>query len=93
MQMLASTQQCLQKSMSAVEISMMHLRSLKVTLETTERSIDRSRKLLAPARSMLSRELQVADDYERKLRIAAQLVEQMLAAGFRCELRHGVMLQ
>jgi hypothetical protein len=71
---------------------MMHLRSLKVTLETTERSIDRSRKLLAPARPTISRELQVADDYERKLRIAAQLVEEMLAAGFRCELRHGVML-
>jgi hypothetical protein len=34
----------------------------------------------------VSRAVQVADDYERKLRIAARLMELMSAAGFRCEL-------
>jgi hypothetical protein len=48
---------------------------------------------LAPAKPPVSKELQAADDYERKLRISAQLVEKMAAAGFRCELRHSVMLQ
>ena len=45
-------------------------------------------------KSMLgSKELHAADDYERKLRIATELMEKMSAAGFRCELRYGVMLQ
>ena len=39
-----------------------------------------------------SKELQAADDDERKLGIATELMEKMSAAGFRCEL-YGVMLQ
>jgi hypothetical protein len=47
----------------------------------------------APTKPPGSKELQAADDFERKLRIAAELMEKMSAAGFLCELRHSVMLQ
>jgi hypothetical protein len=86
--MPAFTHECLWKSISR------HLRHLRLTLETTKFAIDRTKKLLPPAKPPVPRvvQVQVADDYERKLRIAAQLVERMSAAGYRCELGHGVML-
>jgi hypothetical protein len=37
-------------------------------------------------------EVQVADDYERRLRMAARLVETLSAAGFHCEFGHGATL-
>jgi hypothetical protein len=46
-------------------------------------------KLIADAKPAVSREVQVADDYERRMRTAARLMEIMSAAGFHCEFRHG----
>jgi len=45
-------------------------------------------KLIADAKPAVSREVQVADDYERRMRTAARLMEIMSAAGFHCEFRH-----
>jgi hypothetical protein len=46
-------------------------------------------KLIAGAKPTVPGEVQVADDYERRLRTAARLMEIMSAAGFHCEFRHG----
>jgi hypothetical protein len=50
-------------------------------------------KLIADARPTVPEKVQVADDYERRLRKAARLMEIMSPAGFHCEFRHGVTLQ
>jgi hypothetical protein len=57
--------------------------------ERTEAVIDMATKLIADAKPAVSREVRVADDYERRMRTAARLMEIMSAAGFHCEFRHG----
>ena len=56
---------------------MMHLRRLNVRLdERTEAVIDMATKLTADAEPTgAEEEVQVADDYERRLRTAARLME------------------
>ena len=49
-------------------------------------------ELIADAKPTVTREAQVADDYERRLRTAARLMEIMSAAGFHCEFGHGATL-
>ena len=49
-------------------------------------------KLIAGAKPTVPEEVQVADNYERRLRTAARLTEIMSAAGFHCEFRHGATL-
>jgi hypothetical protein len=49
-------------------------------------------KLIADAKPTVPEEVQVAHDYERRLRMAARLMEKMSAAGFHCEFRHGATL-
>ena len=72
---------------------MMHLRRLNVRLdERTEAVIDMATKLIADAKPTVPEEVQVAHDYERRLRMAARLMEKMSAAGFHCEFRHGLTL-
>ena len=51
--------------------------------------IDMATKLIAGAKPTVPGEVQVADDYERRLRTAARLIEIMSAAGFHCEFRPG----
>ena len=53
-------------------------------------TIDRAKKLLAVPSPTVLRVVQVEDDYERKLRVASDILRAMSAAGFRCELRHAV---
>jgi hypothetical protein len=50
-------------------------------------------RVTAAAKPTVSREGQVADDYERRLRTAARFMEMMSAAGFRCQLWLGKTLQ
>jgi hypothetical protein len=49
-------------------------------------------KLIAGAKPTVPEEVQVADNYERRLRTAARLMEIMSAGGFHCEFRHGATL-
>ena len=49
-------------------------------------------KLIADAKPTVPEEVQVADNYERRLRTAARLMEIMSAAGFHCEFRHSTTL-
>jgi hypothetical protein len=53
-------------------------------------TIDRAKKLLAVPSPTVLRVVQVVEDYERKLRVASDILRAMSAAGFRCELRHAV---
>jgi hypothetical protein len=66
---------------------MMHLRRLNAREQRAV--IDMATKLIAGAKPTVPGEVQVADDYERRLRTAARLMEIMSAAGFHCEFRHG----
>ena len=53
-------------------------------------TIDRAKKLLAVPSPTVLRVVQVVEDYERKLRVASDILRAMSAAGFRCELCHAV---
>ena len=53
-------------------------------------TIDRAKKLLALPSPTVLQVVQVEDDYERKLRVASDILRAMSAAGFRCELRPAV---
>ena len=64
-----------------------HLRRLNAREQRAV--IDMGTKLIADAKPTVPEEVQVADDYERRLRTAARLMEIMSAAGFHCEFRHG----
>ena len=53
-------------------------------------TIDRAKKLLALPSPTVLQVVQVEDDYERKLRMASDILRAMSAAGFRCELCYAV---
>jgi hypothetical protein len=86
------TDDCLRESRFTIEKSMHHLRRLNVGLDRTQATIDSATKIIAAAETTVPQEAPVADDYERRLRTAARIMEIMSAAGFRCQLRHGVTL-